>query len=418
MESTPTEDKRMKQGICVLGRWTLLVFLWMAGGTLSLAASTPPAKKPSARVLKVAQASCPAQRARWSKLFHSTTPCSVWKVVDGDTVKVICNGRRENLRLVGIDTPETKHPFKPVEYYGPQASNRAKSLMPKGTPVCLSFTKKGRGGTFPRGKYGRVLAYIFFSNGKMFNAGMVRDGYAFALRRYPHTYMNRFVKLENRAKRARRGMWSDMAKVRALVASDQAYRRQRKACYRKYGRSRWVVGDTRTKYFYMRSHGYYYFKTNPSTRRLFCNSREARAAGYTYAPRKRKGRRYRRRRYRRNNSWGSSLDKSVKIAGGSGVLVLANPRTKTYRVFRGGYRIFPSVKAAKNAGFRPERRGRSARAAASPSNPNCRVVGNKRSKVFRTPGMRSYKRALRSKNAVFFCSAQEALNKGYRKAKR
>lgn len=396
----------MKQSAQCWFRLVLLAVLSVGGGSLSWAnGSGPPPKAVAAKSWKVAAGQCPTKRAGWNKLFHSPIVCTVTRVVDGDTVKVLCNGRRENLRLVGIDTPETKHPFKPVEYYGPQASNRAKALLPKGSQVCLSFTRKVLGRTFPRGKYGRVLAYLFFSNGKMFNAQMIREGYAFALTRYPHTYMKRFVRYQKVSKRARLGMWRDLAKVRALIAGDQAYRKQRKECYRKYGRSRWVVGDTRTKYFYMRSHGYYYFKTNPSTRRLFCNSREARAAGYTYAPRKRKSRRW---RYR---------------GGRGGTLVLANPRTRTYQVFRGGYRIFASVRAAKAAGFRKgsrrtRSRRRAKRAPAQPTNPNCRVVGNKRSKVFRTPNMKSYKRALRSKNAVFFCSAAEAKGKGYRRAKR
>jgi micrococcal nuclease len=43
-------------------------------------------------------------------------------VVDGDTVDLLVGGRQERVRLIGVDTPETKHPDKPVECFGPEAS--------------------------------------------------------------------------------------------------------------------------------------------------------------------------------------------------------------------------------------------------------------------------------------------------------
>ena len=59
----------------------------------------------------------------------------VTEVTDGDTVVLDFDGRRESVRLIGVDTPETKHPKKPVECFGPEASARTLSLLPPGTEV-------------------------------------------------------------------------------------------------------------------------------------------------------------------------------------------------------------------------------------------------------------------------------------------
>ena len=59
------------------------------------------------------------------------------RVVDGDTIQVEVDGQRENVRLIGIDTPETKRPNTPVECFGPEASAFTPSLLPEGTPLLL-----------------------------------------------------------------------------------------------------------------------------------------------------------------------------------------------------------------------------------------------------------------------------------------
>jgi micrococcal nuclease len=56
-------------------------------------------------------------------------PYTLTRVVDGDTDKVSINGRSVTLRLIGIDTPETKHPIKPVQCFGKEASARANALL-------------------------------------------------------------------------------------------------------------------------------------------------------------------------------------------------------------------------------------------------------------------------------------------------
>ena len=67
----------------------------------------------------------------------STNPnlATVKKVVDGDTIDIDIGGTTERVRLIGINTPETKHPTKGVECYGPQASDYTEQLLPPGTPI-------------------------------------------------------------------------------------------------------------------------------------------------------------------------------------------------------------------------------------------------------------------------------------------
>ena len=77
------------------------------------------------------------------------------------------------MRLIGIDTPETKDPRKPVQCFGREASARTKQLLPAGTAVRLVYDVERND------RYGRTLAYVFDArDGRFVNAVLVRDGYA------------------------------------------------------------------------------------------------------------------------------------------------------------------------------------------------------------------------------------------------
>lgn len=75
-------------------------------------------------------------------------------VVDGDTVDAIIDGKKTRIRLLGIDTPETVHPRKPVEKFGKEASNFTRKTL-EGKNVWLTFDNE------PIDHYGRRLAYIW-----------------------------------------------------------------------------------------------------------------------------------------------------------------------------------------------------------------------------------------------------------------
>lgn len=93
--------------------------------------------------------------------------------VDGDTVLMRVGGDEVLVRLLGIDTPETKHPDKPVQCYGPEASARTEELLPDGTPVRLERDREARD------RYDRLLTYVFRAEDGLFvNLALAREGYA------------------------------------------------------------------------------------------------------------------------------------------------------------------------------------------------------------------------------------------------
>ena len=122
---------------------------------------------------------------------------TVERVIDGDIV--VIDGT--TVRLIGIDTPETKHPDKPIQCFGQEASDYAKERL-EGKKVKYLTDEK-----YPtQDKYDRLLAYIHDSKG-FFNADMIKEGYAFAYVRFPFKYEKRFVKYEKQAKKKSQGLW-------------------------------------------------------------------------------------------------------------------------------------------------------------------------------------------------------------------
>jgi micrococcal nuclease len=125
---------------------------------------------------------------------------TVTRVVDGDTVEARIGGAVEDVRLIGIDTPETVKPESPVECFGPRASSFTDRLL-EGRPVRLVY------GAERRDVYGRLLAYVYIDH-RFVNAMLVRRGLARTLSIPPNTrYRALFDRLELNAARAGRGLW-------------------------------------------------------------------------------------------------------------------------------------------------------------------------------------------------------------------
>ncbi|MFJ8244177.1 thermonuclease family protein [Peribacillus asahii] len=134
----------------------------------------------------------------------STFTAEIVKVVDGDTMKIkLPNGNEETVRLLLIDTPETVHPSKDVQPFGPEASQFSKELMPPGSKVEVET------GISERDKYGRLLAY-FYVDGKMVNKmllekGLARVAYVYA----PNTkYLDELEAVQKEAQKKAIGIWS------------------------------------------------------------------------------------------------------------------------------------------------------------------------------------------------------------------
>jgi endonuclease YncB( thermonuclease family) len=124
-------------------------------------------------------------------------------VFDGDTIGVGRGWRYEKVRLIGVDTPETVHPQKPVEKFGPEASEFTKKRL-KGRKVHLEFEP-----TNEYDHYGRLLAYVFLMDGTFFNAELIKQGYARVIAPTPFRYYREFKRYEYEAKRAGLGIWSN-----------------------------------------------------------------------------------------------------------------------------------------------------------------------------------------------------------------
>lgn len=134
----------------------------------------------------------------------ATSSAQVTRVVDGDTIKVLLDGKEETVRLIGINTPETVDPRKPIECFGPQASGETKKVL-TGQSVNLESDPTQDS----RDKYGRLLEYVFLADGTNFDEFMIRQGFAYEYTyKYPYKYQQEFKNAEALAKQEKLGLWS------------------------------------------------------------------------------------------------------------------------------------------------------------------------------------------------------------------
>ncbi len=129
-------------------------------------------------------------------------PAAVLRVVDGDTLQVQVRGRVEKVRLIGVDTPESVDPRRPVEYFGKEASAFTRRIV-EGKNVIL----RGEPGRENRDRYGRLLRYVYLPDGTCLNAEIIRQGYGHAYVKYPFLRQEEFRAYEREAKEAGRGLW-------------------------------------------------------------------------------------------------------------------------------------------------------------------------------------------------------------------
>jgi len=143
-----------------------------------------------------------------SEEAHALTEARVKRVVDGDTILVsLLDGSEARVRYIGIDTPETVHPSKPVECFGQEASNFNKQLV-GGKTVWLEFDVERYD------RYNRLLAYVWLTpepmdpEQNMANAILVKEGYAQAYTYPPNVkYSELFVRLQGEAREQGYGLW-------------------------------------------------------------------------------------------------------------------------------------------------------------------------------------------------------------------
>ena len=198
-------------------------------------------------------------------VFSGGDPYGKWvlvtQVVDGDTIRVGRGWRNATVRLLGVDTPETVHPDKPVEFLGPEASEFTKKSLER-EKVHLEFEPLN-----PMDKYGRLLAYIYMSDGTLFNAELVKRGYARVIAPSHFRYYDEFHNYEREAMASGIGIWA--ARVKSMQLPSE-----------KVGR---IIGNKKSKIYHLPGQAGYEVKEENQV--YFDSEEEAIRAGYRKAKR-------------------------------------------------------------------------------------------------------------------------------------
>ncbi len=161
---------------------------------------------PEHQVSSVVQTQLEEQGVLIADVTVSTTTQSffvVSRVVDGDTIEVIKDNKKEKVRLIGINTPETVDPRRKVECFGKEASVHAKEIL-LGQKVRLvsddSQTKYD--------KYGRLLAYVYREDGLFVNKHMIEEGYAYEYTyKVSYLFQKEFKEAQLKAQTEGKGLW-------------------------------------------------------------------------------------------------------------------------------------------------------------------------------------------------------------------
>lgn len=140
---------------------------------------------------------------------------TVLRIVDGDTLVIFYDGRTESIRLIGIDTPESKANRKAqrdsqrsrqdielITAMGKEAAAYVRTIAAEGTVIGIEFDVQ------KRDKFQRLLAYAYLPNGQMLNEEIVKAGYAGVMTYPPNVkYQERFMKAYREAREAGRGLY-------------------------------------------------------------------------------------------------------------------------------------------------------------------------------------------------------------------
>jgi micrococcal nuclease len=178
------------------------------GGRVSIATLPPPATTSIQESMPVSVINNFSTKTDAMPVSLPPTPqqtyFTVIKVIDGDTLSVDMDGTKETIRLLGINTPESVDPRKPVECFGKEASAMASELLSgKRIRIEKDLTQGDRD------KYGRLLAYVYREDGLFFNKKMIEGGYAYEYTyNLPYRYQAEFKEAQRMAEEWKRGLWA------------------------------------------------------------------------------------------------------------------------------------------------------------------------------------------------------------------
>jgi micrococcal nuclease len=132
------------------------------------------------------------------KVWHVT------KIVDGDTIEIEFEGVKETVRFIGIDTPETKDPRKPVQCFGKEAAAKTAELL-KGRDVRIESDRTQSN----RDMYNRLLRYVFRDDGLFINKELIEEGFAYeyTYKSNPYLFQEDFIEAQHLAQQQGKGLW-------------------------------------------------------------------------------------------------------------------------------------------------------------------------------------------------------------------
>ena len=152
-----------------------------------------------------------------SSPIYAQQKTTVTRIIDGDAIQVIYGGVERRIRLIGIDAPESRidrkamkdanmseHDIKTIVEMGAKAKAYVNGLIKRGDFITIEFD------TQEKDRYGRLLCYVYLSNGKMLNEEIVKAGYANVKTIPPNVkYKDKFLKAFKYAKETKRGLWDE-----------------------------------------------------------------------------------------------------------------------------------------------------------------------------------------------------------------
>ena len=132
------------------------------------------------------------------------------KCVDGDTIKIILNEKEYTLRMLAIDTPESVHPTKGVEYYGKEASEYTCNKVTNAKKIEIEYDENSD----KTDKYDRLLAWVFV-DGSLLQKELVANGYAKVAYLYDnYKYTKELESAQELASVKNIGIWNEEAKIK------------------------------------------------------------------------------------------------------------------------------------------------------------------------------------------------------------
>lgn len=153
-------------------------------------------------------AGCTAISELSSNVIQTNQWYQVAGFIDGDTFKIKTGSSETTIRLLYVDTPETKKQDSPADPFGPEAAAFTETLLTESQEVRLTFDKE------LKDRYDRTLAIVELKDGRILNEALIEEGLAKVLIIEPNVKMeNAYKQLEQQAEQAKQGLWSNDAEI-------------------------------------------------------------------------------------------------------------------------------------------------------------------------------------------------------------